>query len=102
VLSVITEAELLVGPLKARDDTAARAIGALLDGPAGFEVVSVSREIARNAAALRAAHGLGLADAIVAATALASGCTALMGNDTTLRRLSDQLTYLHLDELTDG
>ncbi|MCL6641173.1 MAG: PIN domain-containing protein, partial [Candidatus Rokubacteria bacterium] len=77
----------------------ATTVAQLLDGP-GIEVVPLSRPMAREAARLRARHGLGLADAVVAATALGAGCTALVGNDRAFRRLGDRLAYLHLDDLT--
>lgn len=98
VVSVVTEAELLVGALKLGAQ-GATTVAELLDGP-GIEVVPLSRPMAREAARLRARHGLGLADAVVAATALSSGCTALVGNDRAFRRLGDRLAYLHLDDLT--
>ena len=100
VVSVITEAELLVAPLGSGDASAALAIRELLDGPSGFEVVEASRDIARRAAGIRADRGLGLADAMVVATGIEARCTALVGNDKALRRASDLLTYLHVDDLT--
>ncbi len=100
VASVITESELLVGPIEAGDPAALESVGALLDGPANIRVMDVTREIGREGAALRAEHGLSLPDALVAATALVEGCTALLGNDRALRRLSDRLAYVHLDDLT--
>lgn len=50
----------------------------------------------------RAGHGLRMVDAIVAATALEEGCTALVGNDRALRRLEGVLSYVHLDDLVRG
>lgn len=97
VVSVITEAELLVGALREGGDGPA-AIARLLDGP-GLTVVPLSRPTAREAARLRSQIGLGLADAVVAATALGVGCTALVGNDRRFRRLEGRLAYVHLDDL---
>lgn len=97
VVSVVTEAELLVGALGPRGGDAT-AIDRLLDGP-GIEVVPVTRSTARVAASLRARQRLRLADAVVAATALTAGCTALVGNDRAFRRLDDRLAYVHLDDL---
>lgn len=77
----------------------ATAVRALLDGEAGIEVIGVTRAIAQEAALLRSELGLTLADAIVAATAGAAECTALLGNDTAFRRLRDEMTYLHVDDL---
>jgi predicted nucleic acid-binding protein len=100
VASVVTEAELLVGALRAGPREAAL-VGQLFDGPA-VRVVPVSRQVARRAAEIRAAHGLRMVDAIVAATALEEGCTALLGNDRALRRLEGRIAYLHLDDVVDG
>ncbi len=97
VASVVTEAELLVGALRAGPREAAL-VGQLFDGPA-VRPVPVSRQVARRAAELRAAHALRMVDALVAATALEEGCTALLGNDRAFRRLEGALTYLHLDDL---
>ncbi len=58
----------------------------------------MTRETARRAAGIRAEHGLRMVEAIVAATALEAGCTALVGNDRALRRLPAP-TYLHVDDL---
>ncbi len=100
MVSAITEAELLVAPLRVGGG-ADRALHSLLGGPAGIRVLPATRAIARSAARLRADLGLRLADALVVATAVDSGCTALVSNDTGLRRLDDAidaLTYVHLDD----
>lgn len=98
VASVVTEAELLVGALKAERGPEAAAIGQLFDGPV-LRAAPVSRTIARSAAELRARHALGMVDAIVAGTALEEGCTALVANDEAFRRLTGSLAYLHVDDL---
>lgn len=96
VASVITEAELLVGALRTGAEEAAL-VGQLFDGP--IRPVPVARETARRAAQLRAERGLRMVDAVVAATALEEGCTALLGNDRSFRRLEGLLAYLHVDDL---
>ncbi|MBN1962785.1 MAG: PIN domain-containing protein [Deltaproteobacteria bacterium] len=98
VVSVLTEAELLVAPLRAQDATSTQTVRALIDGPAGFKVIAVEREIAYRAAELRARHGFKLPDAITAASAIESGCTILVGNDRVFKRLDSSIVYLHLDE----
>lgn len=102
VISAVTEAELLVGPLRAADPTAATVVRALLDGDAQIRVRDVTRSIAQEAALLRAEERLGLIDAIVVATALEERCTALVGNDRALRRIGDRLTYFHIDDLLEA
>jgi len=99
VVSVVTEAELLVGPLQKNERDAVSVIARLLDGASGIEVAPVSRGIAQEAARLRAEHKLSLPDAMVAATALQYGCTALLANDAAFARLDARLTYLHVDDL---
>lgn len=98
VVSAVTEAELLVAPLRRKDEAARAAVGDLLDGEAISKVEAVSREIARRSAQIRAETMLRLPDAIVAATALDAGCSALLGNDSKFRRLKEKIAYLHLDD----
>ncbi len=100
VVSVVTEAELLIAPLRSGDDRTVSVVSRLLDGPADISVAPVGREIGRLAAHIRSEIGLRLADALIAATAISSGCTALLGNDEKLRRLGDRIEYLHLDDHT--
>lgn len=96
VASVVTEAELLVGALRSgRGDPAV--VSQLFDGPV-LRAAPVSRAVASRAAELRADRHLRMVDAIVAATALEEGCTAIVGNDRDFRRLRE-LTYLHVDDL---
>lgn len=101
VISVVTEAELLVAPLRMEDpDHAVATVQALLDGPPAFDVRPISRSIARRAARIRADCNLRLADAMVAATAAEAGCTALLGNDAAFKRLAvEGLQYYQLDDL---
>ena len=98
VVSVITEAELLVAPIGHDDDRAVSVVDRLLEGPADISVVPVTRQIGRHAARIRAELGLRLADAIVAASAIESDCSLLIGNDKKLRRLAERISYLHLDD----
>lgn len=97
-VSAVTEAELFVGPLRRGDPATADPIHALLNGSINLRVVPISRPIARLAAELRARFALRLADALVAATALDSGCTALLSNDRAFARLADRIEYIHLDD----
>jgi predicted nucleic acid-binding protein len=65
VLSALTYAEVMVGPARlGRDGELDRALEDL-----GFAVIETNRDLARDAARVRASAGLGLADAFVAATA---------------------------------
>jgi predicted nucleic acid-binding protein len=97
IVSAITEAELLVRPQRDEDAGAIERIADLLSED-GILVVPISRTIARHAAELRGRHRLGLADAIIVATAVETGCEAIVGNDGAWRRLIE-VPYVHLDEV---
>ena len=83
-LSTITLAEVLVGPLRQGQDTLARRSERAL---AGFEVLTVSAEVASTAARLRATSGLRLPDALQAATAIECRAVALVTRDRDFSRL---------------
>ncbi len=65
----------------------------------GMHVVEMDRQIARVGAELRAATGLDLADAVIVATALATGCDAIVGNDERCARRVRDVPYFLLDDL---
>jgi predicted nucleic acid-binding protein len=97
VVSVVTEAELLIHPLRNGDQDAAERIGDLLSED-GIYVAGVDRRIGRRAARLRAEKRLGLADAIIIATAIETECEAIVGNDGEWRRLNE-IPFVYLDDL---
>jgi predicted nucleic acid-binding protein len=74
-VTTISIAEVLTGPLQARDDALARRYRAVLES---WQVVELTIDIAENAARLRASLRLKLADAIQAASALAINAAALV------------------------
>ncbi|MFN0160604.1 MAG: type II toxin-antitoxin system VapC family toxin [Burkholderiales bacterium] len=84
VISAITVAEVLAGPLKAGNEALAASYRRALSL---WEIVSVDAELAALAARLRIAHGLRLPDALQAATALVSGSAALITHDRDFSRL---------------
>jgi predicted nucleic acid-binding protein len=67
-VTTITVAEVLTGPLQARDEALARRYRAILES---WRVVELDVDIAEGAARLRASLRLKLADAVQAASALA-------------------------------
>jgi predicted nucleic acid-binding protein len=77
-VTTITIAEVLTGPLKARQEALAGRYRAVLES---WRVVDLTIEIAREAARLRATLGLKLADAVQAASAIAVGADALVTHD---------------------
>ena len=62
-------------------------------------VINASREIARAASVIRADLNLDLPDAIIVATAIISGCDALIGNDKTCARRVTEIPYIYLDDV---
>jgi predicted nucleic acid-binding protein len=101
VLSAIAYAEMRVKPLRERDATVLEMIEALMDADA-ITMAPVTRVVASGAAEIRARLGLELPDAIVVATALDSGCDALIGNDKTCARRVTEIPYIYLDEVVSA
>lgn len=78
-ISTVTMAELLVAPIRSDDSIALAQTNALLDI---LGVVAVSEDVARQAAAIRAAHAkIKMPDALIIATAMAGGADRVIGND---------------------
>ncbi len=98
IVSVITEAELLVRPERDDNEEARERIADLLSED-GIEVVPVERRIARRAAALRGRTRLKLADAIIVATAIETGCDAIVGNDGEWATKSIDFPFVRLDDV---
>ena len=98
MVSVITEAELLVRPERDSNDVARERIADLLSEE-GIYVVAVDRRIARRAAALRGRDRLKLADAIIVATAIETACEAVLGNDGEWSRRVVNIPFVRLDDM---
>ena len=97
--SMITLMELTVRPWQLELPGVAREYEALLVHFPHLTVADVTRDVARQAAQLRAGYRLRPVDAIQAATALVHRATAFVTNDATLARLSPALDVVLLDEL---
>ena len=80
----VTIAEVLTGPLKARDEALARQFRAILES---WQFVGLTIEIAESAARLRASLRLDLPDAVQAASALAINAAALVTHDRDFSRV---------------
>jgi predicted nucleic acid-binding protein len=80
IVSAITEAELLVRPSREGNAEAVEKIEDFLSED-GIYVVEVTRAVARRAAKLRPVNGISIADAVIMATAVETGCDLLLGND---------------------
>lgn len=77
-VTTITIAEVLTGPLKARQEALAKRYRAMLET---WQVVDCNIDIAESAARLRGIYGLKLPDAIQLASALAINADALVTHD---------------------
>ncbi len=80
IVSAITEAELLVRPSREGNAEAVEKIEDFLSED-GIYVVEVTRAVARRAAKLRPVNRISIADAVIMATAVETGCDLLLGND---------------------
>ena len=89
--------ETLVGPLKNGNHILAADDERLLTATE-MKLLPVTANILKDAARLRAQINLKTPDAIHAATALASGCSQLITNDATFRRVT-QLNVVILKEV---
>lgn len=76
-ISVVTYAEMLVGPLRAGPP----AVRTVERFAAETRILDLQPEIARAAAELRARRNLGLADAVVVATGLYNGVDVILTGD---------------------
>jgi predicted nucleic acid-binding protein len=98
VTSIITLMEINVRPLQLGRLEVARRYEALLVNFPHLTIMELNREIARQAAQLRAEHRLRPADAFQAAACLAGGCKALLTNDRDFQRLESIFEILILDD----
>ena len=80
VISTVTLAEVLTGPLRAGDENLAETYRTALLGSAG-RFIDLSPAIAVRAARIRARSRLRLPDAVQMATALETACTAFVTHD---------------------
>jgi predicted nucleic acid-binding protein len=83
-VSVISYAEMLVGPLRA----GARAVRTVERFAEELRILDLPPQVARAAAELRARRGLGLADAVVVATGQHNDADVILTGDVRWRGLS--------------
>ena len=96
--SVLTLTEVMVQPLRVGNTDLAQEYHDILVMRDDYILVEVSTDIAISAAAIRARYSLRTPDALHAATAIKSGCDAILTNDRDYRRVQD-LNVLVLDDL---
>jgi predicted nucleic acid-binding protein len=97
VFSTIVYAELRVRPLREGNDEALSRIEVLM-ASRYVDLVPVTKEIGRKGSEIRAELNLELPDALIVATAVHSGCDALIGNDKNCARRVTEIPYIYLDE----
>ena len=83
-VSTIAVAEVLTGPMQAKDDVLARRYRVILES---WNPIALDVDIAENAARLRASLRLKLADAVQVASALAVNAAALVTHDRDFSRV---------------
>jgi predicted nucleic acid-binding protein len=98
VTSTVTVMELTVRPWQLDRPAVAREYEALLVHFPNLVLADVTRDVARQAAQLRARYRVRPADALQVATALIHGATAFVTNDSFLTRLAPMLDIVMLDD----
>ena len=95
--SVLTLMEVSIVPLRLGRSDAADAYQSLISSFPNLDVIGIDGDVARRAAALRAAYNLRPADALQVAACLHAGASAFLTNDRALRRVQE-LQVLLLDQ----
>lgn len=88
--SVVSAAELLVRPYQ-RGASELALMQAFLAGFPNLMALPMDLSVASQAAAIRAASGVRLPDAIIMATGITSGCEAIVSNDEQWKRKMEPL-----------
>jgi predicted nucleic acid-binding protein len=88
ITSIVTLTEVLVQPMKARDEKLVGEFVALLTRYPNLEWVPVSLQIAALAASYRADHSLRTPDALQGATSVYSQVPAMITNDPVFKRIT--------------
>ncbi|MBE7556359.1 MAG: PIN domain-containing protein [Anaerolineales bacterium] len=101
VISTLVVMELTVHPWRINRGDIARQYEALLINFPNLKLVDVSREVARQAAQLRAKYNLRPADALQVATAIISGATLWVSNDKALKRLEPAIEVIVLEDFVE-
>lgn len=98
VISVSSVMELTVHPWKLGRREIAQQYETLLAYFPNLTLADVTRDVARQAAQLRAQHNLRPADALQVATGLVHQATAFITNDAQWKRLSSRLEIVVLED----
>ncbi|HZS94109.1 MAG TPA: PIN domain-containing protein [Chloroflexota bacterium] len=95
--SAVTAMELLVSPLRLRDEALLRQVTFFLQHFPNLTVESVDFATAQQAAALRATYNFKTPDALILATSRAHGVRYLVSNDEEWRRKLTRLPHRDLE-----
>ena len=98
VTSTITLIELTVQPYQLHRPDIAQKYEALLANFPNLTIQDIHRDVARQAAQIRAQYGLRVPDAIQVATGLYAGAEAFVSNDMHFKPLAQLTNILILDE----
>lgn len=102
--SVVSAAELLIRPLRAGSAPFSFMHTFLLSFP-NLTALPIDLSVATEAATIRAATGLRLPDALVAASAILAGCQAIISNDGQWQRrlapLFPEFRWIYLSDYLD-
>lgn len=96
--SILTLMEITVRPWQLQRSDIVQDYEEILPHFPNLTLVDVNRDIARQAARLRAQYHLRPADALHVATALVHGATAFITNDRQLMRLREKVQVILLEE----
>jgi predicted nucleic acid-binding protein len=91
IVTPITVAEVVTGPLKAKREALAERYRRTITQNPGWDVRDIDADIAVLAARLRLRHALKLPDAFQLAVALEEGCSALVTHDRDFSTVTDIL-----------
>jgi len=98
IAASVALSELIVGPVRAGDETMAERYLDAIRSIEHLHVVPATAEIAADAGVVRGRKGLTLADALHVATARAAGASALVTNDRRIRSML-RLDVVQLSDL---
>jgi predicted nucleic acid-binding protein len=91
VVTPVTVAEVVSGPLRAGKEALAQRYRSVLTSSPGWSLRALDADIAMLAARLRLRHRMKLPDAIQLATAIHEGCHALVSHDRDFSKVQELL-----------
>jgi len=98
VTSIISLLEIIVKPLQLGENRAARKYEALIMNFPNLTVVDINRDIARQAAKLRAKYGIKTPDAIQIAACSTMGAEIFICNDNRLKKVRDEIHTIVIED----